>query len=227
WRDTSVRVEGPAAAALDRAFEGVWSLTGEPLPDHELAADVPEMGSAAVRVLVGEPDWERAYRVTELLLAGAAQRVWITDAYLVAPNRLYRYLYDAAREGVDVRLLVPGSSDLPLVRNLTRLGYRDLLRGGVRIFEWTGPMLHAKTVVADGCWVRVGSSNLNHSSLLKNYELDVLVEDEGLAAQMEAQFRRDINQSAEVSARVVRAPRRLGRVLPVALDIREARGVHH
>ena len=124
-----------------------------------------------------------------------------------------------------MRLLVPGSSDLPLVRNLTRLGYRDLLRGGVRIFEWTGPMLHAKTVVADGRWVRVGSSNLNHSSLLKNYELDVLVEDEDLAAQMEAQFRRDINQSAEVSARAVRGPQRLGRVLPVALDIHEPRGV--
>ena len=60
-----MRVEGPAAAALDRAFERVWGLTGEPLPDGELAAEVPEMGTAAIRVLVGEPDWERAYRVTD------------------------------------------------------------------------------------------------------------------------------------------------------------------
>ena len=217
WRDTAVLVTGPAAAALDQAFQRTWAMGGSPLPDGESAADVAAAGSAAVRVLAGEPAQERAYRVSELLLATAASRVWITDAYLVAPRRLFRYLVDAAREGVDVRLLVPGTSDLPLIRNLTRFGYRELLRAGVRIYEWKGPMLHAKTVVADGRWVRVGSSNLNHSSLVENYELDVLVDDVTLAERMEAQFRRDLDHSTEVTVRPLRAPARLRRVLPGAL----------
>jgi cardiolipin synthase len=219
WRDTAALVEGPAAAALDGAFARTWAASGAPLPAAELAGDVASMGDARVRVLAGEPARERAYRVTELLIAAAADRVWITDAYLVAPRRLFRYLVDAARDGVDVRLLVPGSSDLPLVRNLTRFGYRDLLRAGVRIFEWTGPMLHAKTVVADNLWVRVGSSNLNHSSLVGNYELDLLIESDEMADQMEARFRRDLEASAEVLTRAVRAPRQIGRLLPAALEI--------
>lgn len=219
WRDTAIVIDGPAAVALDHAFAGTWVIGESPLPDDELVTEVEACGSAFVRVLAGEPATERAYRVTELLLATAAERVWVTDAYLVAPRRLYRYLVDAASEGVDVRLLVPGTSDIPLVRNLTRFGYRDLIRAGVRIFEWTGPMLHAKTVVADGRWVRVGSSNMNHSSLVSNYELDVLVDAPELASEMEAQFRRDLDHSAEVSTRPIRAPRRLRTVLPPALAI--------
>ncbi len=219
WRDTAIAVDGPAAAAIDRAFARTWAVGGAALPDDEFASDVEACGSAFVRVLAGEPATERAYRVSELLLATAAERVWVTDAYLVAPRRLYRYLVDAATEGVDVRLLVPGTSDIPLVRNLTRFGYRELMRAGVRIYEWNGPMLHAKTVVAEGRWVRIGSSNLNHSSLVSNYELDVLVDAPELAGEMEAQFRRDLDQSAEVSTRPIRAPRRLQSVLPPALSI--------
>jgi cardiolipin synthase A/B len=219
WRDTAALIEGPAAAAVDRAFANLWQVVGDPVGPDEFAGTVEEAGQAEVRVMAGEPVRERAYRVAEWLLAAAAERVWITDAYLVAPRRLYRYLIDAAREGVDVRLLVPGTSDVPLVRNLTRFGYRDLLRAGVRIFEWTGPMLHAKTVVADNRWVRIGSSNMNHSSLFGNYELDILTDAPALADQMEAQFRRDLDRSAEVLIRPVRAPRRLQRALPAALQI--------
>jgi cardiolipin synthase len=91
------------------------------------------------------------------------------------------------------------------VRNLSRIGYRELLRSGVRIWEWDGPMLHAKTIVADGRWTRVGSSNLNSSSLLGNWELDVLIEDAALAESMERQFRLDIARSREVVRRRVRA----------------------
>ena len=151
--------------------------------------------------MAGEPGGVRASRATELLLAGAAERVWLTDAYLVAPRGIYRALLDAAAEGVDVRLLVPGTSDLAHVRNLTRTGYRELLRSGVRIFEWRGPMLHAKTIVVDGRWCRVGSTNMNVSSLIANFELDVLVDDVELARQLEAQFRRDLDRSVEVMVR--------------------------
>jgi cardiolipin synthase len=217
WRDTAVEIVGPAASALDHAFAGVWHLTGAPLPSAELAVDVPEAGEAEVRVLIGEPGRERTYRVLEYLTAGTVERLWITDAYLVPPPRLFLAFLDAARDGADIRMLVPGSSDVPFVRNLTRIGYRDLLRAGIRIFEWDGPMLHAKTVVADGCWARIGTSNLNASSLLGNYEIDVLIEDPAFAKSMEMQFRQDIDQSLEVERRRFRAPRRLERVIPSGL----------
>jgi cardiolipin synthase len=201
WRDTGLSVDGPAAGVLDRAFATVWGRIGAALPEDELAADVPAFGDVGVRIVAGEPGGVRASRTTELLLAGAAERVWLTDAYLVAPRGIYRALLDAAAEGVDVRLLVPGTSDLPHVRNLTRTGYRELLRSGVRIFEWHGPMLHAKTIVVDGRWSRIGSTNMNVSSLIANFELDVLVDHIDIARQLEAQFRKDLDRSAEVLLR--------------------------
>jgi cardiolipin synthase A/B len=217
WRDTAVDISGPAAAVLDQTFAKLWELTGPEVPLEQVAGGVTPVGEAEVRIISGEPGRERAYRVIEMLAAGSVERLWITDAYLVAPPRLFQALRDSARDGVDVRLLVPGSSDLPLIRNLSRIGYRELLRSGVRIYEWDGPMLHAKTIMCDNRWVRVGSSNLNPSSLLGNYELDVLIEDAGLADAMEDQFRRDVARSREVSSRPLRGPRRLSRSLPAAL----------
>src|SRR2546428_12647620 len=95
------------------------------------------------------------------------------------------------RGGVDVRLLVPGTSDLPVLRNFTRVGYRELLHAGVRIFEYQGPMIHAKTMLVDHRWARVGSSNLNVSSLLTNYELDLVAECEELTGELAPPFPRD------------------------------------
>lgn len=210
WRDSAVAIEGPAAAALDQAFGNLWDQLGPPIPPEDRRGTVAEQGSAAVRVVSGEPGGVRASRAIELLLASAAERVWIADAYLVAPRGTFRTLLDAARQGVDVRLLVPGTSDLPHVRNLTRTGYRALLEAGVRIFEWRGAMLHAKAAVTDGRWVRLGSTNLNVLSLIANYELDVLIDDRGVAEQMEAQFRRDLEQGVEV---VLEPSRRIGRGL--------------
>ena len=217
WRDTAVRIGGPASAVLDQSFARLWSVAGTALPHEEAAGRVTPEGDGEVRVIMGEPGRERAFRVIELLAAGSMERLWITDAYMIAPPRLFQALRDAARDGVDVRMLVPGSSDLPLIRNLSRIGYRDLLRSGVRIYEWDGPMLHAKTIVADGRWVRIGSSNLNPSSLIGNYELDVLIEDSTLADAMERQFRLDIGRSREVRRRPLRGPRRFSKALPTAL----------
>lgn len=219
WRDSAVRIDGPAATVLDRAFGRVWAACGSPLPADELATEVAPAGEAKVRILAGEPGLSRMGRMAALVLAGAANRVWITDAYMVAPRSIAEAMADAARDGVDVRLLVPGSSDLPFIRNLTRTGYRSLLAAGVRIFEWSGPMLHSKTTVTDSMWVRIGSTNLNWSSLIGNWELDVVIEDPKVAAEMEGAFRRDLEASAEVLSRPVRAPEAFQRVLPAALDI--------
>jgi len=107
-------------------------------------------------------------------------------------------LVAAARDGVDVRLLVPGSSDIPVVAGMSRAGYRPLLKAGIRVFEWNGSMLHAKTAVADGQWARVGSSNLNIASWLSNHEIDVAVEDETFAGQLAAQYERDLENATEI-----------------------------
>ena len=222
WRDTAVDVRGPAAAVLDQTFVNLWEMTGGEVPPDQVAGVVAPEGEAEVRVISGEPGRERAYRVIELLAVGSVERLWITDAYLIAPPRLFQALRDSARDGVDVRLLVPGSSDVPLIRNITRIGYRDLLRSGVRIYEWDGPMLHAKSIMCDNRWVRIGSSNLNPSSLIGNYELDVLIEDPGLAHAMEDQFRHDMARSREVASRPVRGPRRVSQALPEALTHQQA-----
>ena len=206
WRDTVLALRGPAAAALDATFARIWRRAGTPIPDDQMRADPAECGPTSVRIVEGVPEGARVWRVVGLLATLAQERLWITDAYLVPPASIVASLIDAAHAGVDVRILVPGATDIPMVRALTRIGYRDLLNAGIRLFEWRGPMLHAKTLVTDRRWVRVGSSNLNVSSLLTNYELDVLVEDRALATEMAEQYRRDAAASSEV---VLVARRRL------------------
>jgi cardiolipin synthase len=225
WRDTAVLIEGPASLALDAAFATTWGLAGTPMSPEEFTGEVPASGDAAVRIVVGEPGRERASRVLEYLAAGCRRRLWIVDAYLVPPPRLFEVLSLAEKDGVDVRLLVPGSSDLPVIRNLTRLGYRDMLRAGLRIFEWEGPMIHAKTMVSDARWTRIGTSNINVSSLVGNYELDVVIEDVELARAMELQFRRDVAGSVEVIRQPRRAPEALQRVIPSRLARQATRRV--
>jgi cardiolipin synthase len=211
WRDTMVVVCGPAVAPLESAFARMWARAGRPLPEHEAAPPAAEeCGPSAVRVVEGFPRQSRIYRAVQLLAATVTERLWITDAYLVAPPPLYAGLVDAARSGVDVRFLLPGMSDIPIVRLFTRSGYRELLHAGARIFEYRGPMLHAKTLVADHNWARVGSSNLNVSSLFGNYELDLIAEHDGgeggLTATLVTQFLHDMAQSREI---VLKARRRL------------------
>lgn len=219
WRDTAISIEGPGARALDQSFHRAWAFAGGAPPDDaiEVGPDVPACGETTVRIVATEPGRERAFRTIDLLLVAAEEKVWVTEAYLVAPQRLYQAFKDAARAGTDVRMLLPGHSDLRVVRNLTRIGYRGLLRSGVRVWEWDGPMLHAKTIVVDGRWVRIGSSNLNPSSLLANWEVDVLVEDAELAGAMERQFMGDIARSREVVRKPRKIPALFGRTIPPSL----------
>ena len=215
WRDTMVVVCGPAVAALEAAFGRMWARAGAPLPEDETFPAAEECGPSAVRVVEGVPGQSRIYRAVQLLAATVTERLWITDAYLVAPPPLYVAFVDAARAGVDVRLLLPGTSDIPIVRLFTRGGYRELLHAGARIFEYRGPMLHAKTLVADHEWARVGSSNLNVSSLLGNYELDLVAEQDELTAILATQFMHDMAHSREI---VLMARRRLPALPPKLVD---------
>ena len=158
---------------------------GEGLPPGTVPAreDIRAEGDVSVRVVPTSPDRTTLYRLELAALAAASDRIWLTDAYFMGTAVYIESLSAASRHGVDVRLLVPNNSDVRWVGNLSRTLYRRLLDAGVRIFEWNGPMIHAKTAVADRRFVRIGSTNLNLSSWVGNWELDVVVEDAGVAAQ--------------------------------------------
>lgn len=200
WRDTGVEIEGPAVRDLAAAFAAAWAEAGPPLPpgDVPAAADGVPAGQVALRVIATEPSTAGLYRLDQLVAALARRRLWITDAYFVGVPSYAQALRAAAVDDVDVRLLVPGTSDLGVVKRLGVAGYRPLLESGVRVFEWNGPMLHAKSAVADGRWARVGSSNLNVASWMGNWELDVAVEDVGFACEMEAMFEQDLRNATEI-----------------------------
>lgn len=200
WRDTGAEFRGPVSAVLDQAFSRTWALAGDPLPPDE----VPDpsccrpVGDVSVRVVEGVPAKSRIYRLSQFLALAVEQRLWITDPYFLVPPAMAEALSAAARGGVDVRVLLPAYNNWPIVGGMSRAGYRPLLEAGVRIFEWEGPMIHAKTAVADGVWARVGSSNQNLASLLGNWELDVAVTDVHFAREMEALFERDLASAVEV-----------------------------
>lgn len=200
WRDTGVEIRGPAAAAATRAFGRIWAEMGDPVPmDLEVdPAGVSAVGDTPVWLIEGEPNRTRVFRTLSLIAAHARNRLWITDPYFVAPRPVSEALAAAAANGVDVRVLVPAHNNWPWVGSLSRGGYRFLLEHGVRLFEWQGAMIHAKTSVADGVWCRVGSSNLNAASLLGNWEIDVGVLDNDLAGQLEGLFLADLASSVEI-----------------------------
>lgn len=202
WRDTGVALRGPAVTELEQAFAQSWASLGKPLALPE--RQVGTAGNIALRVIATQPATAGMYRLDQQVAAMARRTLWITDAYFVGMAPYVQALASAARDGVDVRLLVPGTSDVPLVASLSRSGYRPLLKAGIRVFEWNGSMLHAKTAVADGQWARVGSSNLNIASWLGNREIDVAVEDTGFAGLLEEQYERDLANATEI----VLAPRR-------------------
>lgn len=201
WRDTAVEIEGPIVDELDRSFASMWRRAGGTIP---LAmwdgAPAAHAGTVVARVVDGPPAHARAYRVYQLMAALAERTLYVTGAYPLAPVTLRSALAAAARAGVDVRILAPGRSDLPLLNQAARAHYAALLHAGVRIYEWTGPMLHAKTVVTDGKIALVGSSNLNPFSLFGNYELDIEIEDPGLASALERQFLEDLGSAREITA---------------------------
>jgi cardiolipin synthase len=199
WRDTGVAVQGPAVAEIEAAFADSWRTTGDRLPDFpRLLSAAEPAGSVALRVIATQPSTAGMYRLDQLIAAMARKTLWLTDAYFVGLAPYVQALLAAARDGVDVRLLVPGNSDLAVVAGMSRAGYRPLLQAGIRVFEWNGSMLHAKTAVADGQWARVGSSNLNIASWLGNFEIDVAVEDAGFAGQLAEQYERDLENATEI-----------------------------
>jgi cardiolipin synthase len=208
WRDTGVALRGPAVVELEAAFADSWTAgCGGSLPAFAPLPEEGPAGDVALRVIATQPATAGMYRLDQLIAAMARRSLWLTDAYFVGVAPYVQALAAAARDGVDVRLLVPGTSDIPIVASMSRSGYRPLLKAGIRIFEWNGSMLHAKTAVADGQWARVGSSNLNMASWLNNREIDVAIEDAGFATQLATQYEKDLENATEIML----APRRYRR----------------
>ncbi|TAN03581.1 MAG: cardiolipin synthase B [Rhodanobacteraceae bacterium] len=197
WRDTGVALHGPAVTDLERAFADTWATLGAPLESTETAAPAPA-GDVALRVIATQPSSTGTYRMDQLIAALAHQRLWLTDAYFIGVAPYLSALTNAARDGVDVRLLVPGASDVPAVAALSRTGYRALLEAGIRIYEWNGSMLHAKTAVADDRWARVGSTNLNIASWMGNCEIDVAIENTAFVEQLAGQYEQDLENATEI-----------------------------
>lgn len=210
WREDMVRVTGPPARSLQAAFAQTWSvITGELLvgpafypPDPEpSAAGAPgEPLSVHVGVLSSPSDEQLPLRkVFWLSFASARRRLYVTNAYFVPDHGLLAALKERARAGVDVRVLVPGPlTDAKPVRWAGQAHFEELLEAGVRIYEYQGTMLHAKTLVADGTWTVVGSSNLDIRSMELNQENVLGIVDARFAAQVEATFLRDLRRAHEV-----------------------------
>ncbi len=200
WRDANVRIEGPAALAFDLLFREVWSgETGRWFEPSPAAADA--RGPALVKVAANQ-EFLKRFVIREAYvnaLRAARSEVSIANAYFIPGMRIRRTLAQAARRGVSVRVMVPGRSDSAAVWHAMRAQYDGLLSRGVRIFEWQGPMMHAKAVVVDRTWCSIGTFNLDHRSLQHNLEVNANVLDGRLAAELADQFELGLKGSREIT----------------------------
>jgi phosphatidylserine/phosphatidylglycerophosphate/cardiolipin synthase-like enzyme len=200
WRDTGVEILGPAVADAEASFAEAWKKAGGSIQASEIPRreSLPQAGNVALRIVAASPETAGIYRLDLMVAASACKTLWLSDAYFIGTPAYNQALRSAALDGVDVRLLVPHGSDIQWIANVSRTLYRTLLEAGVRVFEWNGPMMHAKSAVADGRWARIGSTNLNIASWIGNWELDVVIEDEKLGRQMIQMFLEDLSNSTEI-----------------------------
>lgn len=200
WRDTHIRLEGPAVFELLSYFLSVWRKQGGAPIDGPRYTHEGRRPDPKVRVLGNGPRRDRKFIRDAYLSAidRAKRRILITNAYFIPTARMMKALKNAAKRGVAVELLLAGTTDLPAARFAGHTYYAALLQAGVRIFEWYGRVLHSKTAVVDGKWGTVGSTNLDTLSFRTNLEINTVFEDEGLAWVMERMFDEDLEQCVEV-----------------------------
>ncbi|HZI65344.1 MAG TPA: phospholipase D-like domain-containing protein [Thermoanaerobaculia bacterium] len=199
WRDTHARVEGAAAWEMATVFSEGWNdAKGTPLDLQPL--EPPPDAPARVLVLDSRPGrgHEETASVLAAVVAAARERIWITNAYFAPRRHAIRALAGAVSRGVDVRLLLPGVSDVPIVRHAGHGWYGPLRDAGVRVFEYQPAILHAKTAVADDYVSVVGSTNLDFRSFHLNAECNFLVLDADVGETMSRAFERDLESSREI-----------------------------
>ena len=205
WRETVVRVEGPVVTQMQFAFMDNWVKSrGELLTGLDYFPDVPPRGTHLAQVIKSSPsEGSSTVKLMYIISIVSAQKsIYISNAYFVPDADTRRALETAVRRGVDVRVIVPGEySDVPIVRHASRWHYELLLRRGIRIFEYEPTMMHAKTMVVDGIWSTVGSSNFDDRSFRLNDEVNVNIYDEAIAQQLEQMFFEDLARSHEITLR--------------------------
>jgi cardiolipin synthase A/B len=215
WRDTNVRFTGPAVASLQAAFAGSWAESaGEVLVDRAFypglqdssaghaVTDAQRREPALAGVIYSRPALgsSTAERLLALTIVAARETLYIANAYFVPGTEYREMLAAAARRGVDVRVLAPSdNSDIPIVRYAGRALFPELMAAGVRIYEYTPAMMHAKTMVADGVWSMIGTINFDNRSLALNEESSLLVQDAEVGARVQEVFLNDLEQAVEIT----------------------------
>jgi cardiolipin synthase len=201
WRDLSIRIEGPAVKELQRLFLGHWVREKGPKLDQADFFPVQSpQDNEMVRIIGSSPeqDVSRYYVTSVSAIRSAQQRAWLTTAYFVPTFEEKHALVEAAERGVDVRLMLPAVSDAEAAVAVAHSQYSDLMEAGVRIFELSDVVLHSKTLVIDGVWSAVGSSNFDHRSVLFNDEVDAVVLGRKTAAGLEKIFEQDQESAKEI-----------------------------
>jgi cardiolipin synthase len=205
WRDDTIRIEGPAAEQMCDIFDYGWLRIVEPQtvvqPEFRPPVDPGDGKGSRVRVLANHYFRERrAIRQAYLRRINDARRsVCIANSYFVPDRQIRRVLSHAVERGVEVRVIVPGESDVPAVRHAAQRLYGRLLRAGIQLYEWQGSILHSKTAVVDGRWCTVGTYNLDSRSLRFNLEVVAAVEDAAVAGAMEDRFNEDLLHTNPIS----------------------------
>jgi cardiolipin synthase A/B len=199
WRDTQVRVEGPVVAELQAAFQETWGeARGEALAGDRFYPRLEPAGTAQAQVLSssGRASSSAIKLLYAVSVAAASERILLANSYFVPDHDAVRLFAEAARRGVDIRILVPGKvNDVPATKAAGKSGFGELLRAGIRIYEYQPTMLHTKTMVVDGLFVTVGSTNFDNRSFRLNEELNLSVYDADFARRAEQSFWRDLKHS--------------------------------
>ena len=202
WRETNVRFEGPAVRQLQAAFAAAWAEATGILFSGRATLESAEDGHVAAGLLYATPTMgtTAAERFIALSIGGATKTLYMTNAYFVPDDNFVGLLSEAAKRGVDVRVLTAGeATDVRVVRMAGRAQYEALLSAGVRIYEWQPTVMHAKTFVVDGLWSTVGSMNFDNRSLALNDESTLMILDADTGAQMNAIFFDDLRHSIEIT----------------------------
>ncbi|MDZ4183949.1 MAG: phospholipase D-like domain-containing protein [Desulfuromonadales bacterium] len=201
WRDMGLRLEGPAAQELHLLFMENWQAASEHLPfSCSCSLTSSADGDAAVAIVSGGPHHNRSrIRDTFLLgMASAGSSIRIETPYFVPGPRFLRALLRAARRGVTVEIILPARSDVPLLRLVNRSYYAVLLKGGVKVYERQGAILHAKVMLIDSSWAVIGSANLDQRSFHRNYEVSVIVACPEFGGQVEELFAAELSASQPI-----------------------------
>jgi cardiolipin synthase len=203
WRETNVRFEGPAVRQLQAAFAAAWTEATGVLISGRVEVERFGDGVATAGLLHASPTLgsTAAERFVALSIAGAQKSLYVTNAYFAPDEHFTELLVDAARRGVDVRLLLAGPrTDVRLARTAGRARYEQLLASGVRIWEWQPTTLHSKTFVVDGLWSSIGTMNFDNRSLMLNEEVTLMVLDKDFGQRMDSIFTADLEHSIEITA---------------------------